>query len=144
MTAKKYLRQIKIADIRINNLISEREQLECLAECVGAISTSDKVISSPRPDKMENAIVKMIEIEMELDNQIKEFINLKREVIKQMEMVGDERYYNILFKRYVEYKDFLCIAKEMKYEYRSVLNLHGKALRKFEEEYPTKQSGYIK
>lgn len=135
MIAKKYLRQIKIADIRINNLISEKEQLATLAECAGAIPTSEKVISSPRPDKMENAIVKMIQIEMELDVEIDKFVDVKRKIINQMERIGDERYYNLLFKRYVEYKDFVTIAKEMVYEYRSILNLHGKALQKFERKY---------
>ena len=112
MTAKNYLRQIKKADIRINNLISEKEQLATLAECAGAIPISEKVQSSPRADKMENAIVKMVQVEIELGERIDDFVDIKRKIIRQIEEVGDERYYNILFKRNVELKD--SVTKERK------------------------------
>lgn len=140
MKSKRYLRQVREADMRVNNLISEKEQLATLAECAGAIPISEKVQSSPRADKMENAIIRMVQIEMKLDEKIDSYIYFKHRVIEQLEDIGDERYYNLLYKRYIEYKDFVIIAREMGYEYRSILNLHGKALLSFEKKYLNNQS----
>ncbi len=39
----------------------------------------------------------------------------------------------MLFKRYVEYKSFKVIAKEMHYSYQYVIRLHKQALKEFEK-----------
>ncbi len=135
MNAKQYLQQIQKADTHINNLIAEKEQYQTIAECAGGIPITEKVMSSPRPDKMENAVVKMIEVEIELFECIDEFVDLKRHTIKEIENIGDENYYNVLYKRYVEGKDFDEISEEMCYSVKYVRNMHVLALSEFNRLY---------
>ena len=70
-----------------------------------------------------------------LDKMIDEYIEKKNLIIGQIDSIENEDYYNILFSRYIEKKTFEVIATEMKYSWRQIIRLHGKALKAFEEKY---------
>ena len=132
MNAKMYLMQIKQADIRINNKIAEKQALYAMATKVTPTLSFDKG-GSGTSDKIGNIVAKIADIEQEINSMIDQYYDLKNKIIHQIELLDDDRYYNILHKRYVQYKDFSLIASDMCYEYKSIINLHGKALRAFEK-----------
>lgn len=133
MNIKQYLRQIRYADIHIDNLIKEREEWLTVAECCGALPIGDKIQSSPKPDKLENAVIRLLEVSEGLAEEIENYIKIKKRIIKEMEKLSNINHYNLLYKRYVLYQDFCIIAKDMGYNYQTILNMHGNALREFEK-----------
>ena len=92
-------------------------------------------MSSSDPDKIGTTYAKIDEMERNLDKMIDEYIEKKNLIIGQIDGIENEDYYNILFSRYIEKKTFEVIATEMKYSWRQIIRLHGKALKAFEEKY---------
>ena len=104
---------------------------------IGSIDYSkDKVASSSGG---EAAFTHLLERGDKLSEEIAEEIGqlwtLRNEMIEKIEQLPDDRYRNILFKRYVEYKSIEQIAVEMNYNYPYIVELHGYALRAFEKLY---------
>lgn len=131
MTTKQYLEEIRIMDIHTNNLISEKEQLFNMATSCTVPTDSEHVKSSPSGDKIDRLVVKIVQLEMDIAERIDAFIDIKNKIIRELEQIGDEKYYQLLYKRYVEYKDFSIISKEMNYSYKYIIELHGRALEQF-------------
>lgn len=135
MTTKDYLNQINRLNRMINNKISEISQLRELAYSVSAIKNEEKVQTSLKPDSIGCTIVKLEEMEKDIDRTIDEYRDKKCKIISQIDGMEDENYYNILFSRYIEKKSFELIATEMSFSYRNITRLHGKALKAFELKY---------
>lgn len=135
MTTKDYLNQISRLNRMINNKLTEITQLRELSCSISAIENEEKVISSSDPDKIGATYVKIDEMERNLDKMIDEYIEKKNLIIGQIDGIENEDCYNILFSRYIEKKTFEVIATEMKYSWRQIIRLHGKALKAFEEKY---------
>jgi len=135
METKEYLEQISRMDKVIENKLSEICQLKTLSYGVSAIKNEERVQSSSNFDRIGNIIVKIEQKEIELDNYIDEYISKKQEIIKQIDSMEDEVYYQLLFSRYVQKKKFERIAEDMAYSSRQILRLHGKALQEFEKKY---------
>lgn len=135
MTTKDYLNQISRLNRMINNKLTEITQLRELSCSISAIRNEEKVKSSSDPDKIGSTYAKIDEMERNLDKTIDEYADKKNLIIGQIDGIEDEDYYNILFSRYIEKKTFEVIATEMKYSWRQIIRLHGKALKAFEEKY---------
>lgn len=135
MTTKDYLNQISRLNRMINNKLTEITQLRELSCSISAIGNEEKVISSSDPDKIGATYAKIDEMERNLDKMIDEYIEKKNLIIGQIDGIENEDYYDILFSRYIEKKTFEVIATEMKYSWRQIIRLHGKALKAFEEKY---------
>lgn len=135
MTTKDYLNQISRVNRMINNKLTEITQLRELSCSISAIGNEEKVISSSDPDKIGATYAKIDEMERNLDKMIDEYIEKKNLIIGQIDGIENEDCYNILFSRYIEKKTFEVIATEMKYSWRQIIRLHGKALKAFEEKY---------
>ena len=117
----------------INQKIQERDELRMMLVSIGAVDYSkDKVQSS---GDGEAAFVKTLQridqLERAIDSQIDSYINLKDEVINRIHELQDDRFIQILFKHYVEFKRLEQVAVEMNYSYQYVVELHGYALLAF-------------
>ena len=79
-------------------------------------------------DKMGGTVAKMADVEVSVQNDIKQLTDalaVTRELIK---MLGDEKLQLILFKRYLNYQRWEVIAADLGYSYRRVTQMHGEAL----------------
>lgn len=135
MTTKDYLNQISRLNRMINNKLAEVSQLRELSHSISAVKNEERVMSSSDPDKIGSTYAKIDEMEHNLDNMIDEYIEKKDLIIGQIDGIENGDCYNILFSRYIEKKTFEVIATEMKYSWRQIIRLHGKALKAFEEKY---------
>lgn len=135
MTAKEYLQQLKAMDIRIEQRQKQVDELRALAFGCGSRKDGERVQTSRSPDALEKNIVKYVDIERECDKAIDEYIDFKNAIIGEIQALADWRYVQLLYKRYVEYKGFGKIAREMGYSYDSIIHMHGGALKTFEEKY---------
>lgn len=131
MTAKQYLRQIKDLDQHVNNRLSYYER--CARDIASLKSPrldADRVQSSGSGAGFTAAIEKLVDLQAETNKLIDEFIEKRDLIVKQIEQLP-EPYSSLLFKKYIEYKDFLVIANELNYNYTWLLELHGFALKMF-------------
>lgn len=135
MKTKDYLSQVSRLNKMINNKLSEISQLRELSISISAIGNDEKVQTSPNFDKIGTAIAKIDELESNLDKMIDEYLVKRERIIAQIDTMEEESVYQILFSRYIEKKTFEKIATEMKYSWRQIVRLHGKALQQFEKKY---------
>lgn len=135
MKTKDYLSQVSRLNKMINNKLSEISQLRELSISISAIGNDEKVQTSPNFDKIGTAIAKIDELENNLDKMIDEYLVKRERIIAQIDTMEEESVYQILFSRYIEKKTFEKIATEMKYSWRQIVRLHGKALQQFEKKY---------
>ena len=135
MKTKDYLSQVSRLNKMINNKLSEISQLRELSVSISAIGNDEKVQTSPNFDKIGTAIAKIDELESNLDKMIDEYLVKRERIIAQIDTMEEESVYQILFSRYIEKKTFEKIATEMKYSWRQIVRLHGKALQQFEKKY---------
>ena len=141
MKAKEYLQQLKRLDTVINQKIKELGDLRSMSTGVGGFDYSkERVQSSPSGDApFVKLIGRIIDLEEEINAEIDAFVDKKHEIINQIQALKDDKFIDLLYKRYVEYKRLEVISVEMNYTYQYTKELHGYALQEFERTYPSLQ-----
>ena len=124
---KEYLSQAFYIDQRINSKIEMVSSLHDLAATL-----SDTVVSRTRNNhKMENVIVKIIDLENEINSDIDELVDLKQKLISEIKNIKRIEYQTILEKRYLCFQSWEQIAVDMDYDLRWVYRMHIKAIDEF-------------
>lgn len=131
MQVKEFLNKIRHIDMMIDCKV---EQVMNLRSRLTSISCpmGEKVQSSLDPDKFTNPISKIIELEMEINEDIDKLVDLKRVARRTIEQLEDDVEKMVLYKRYFENKTFEQISVEMNYSWRRIHQFHGDALKKLE------------
>ena len=80
---------------------------------------------------MSNKVAKYVDLEKEIHEDIERFTELKHKIIGQIHMLDEPKYINVLFMKYIEYKNLKEIAKELDYSYGRTKHIHGFALEAF-------------
>ena len=128
MTAKDYLSQAYRIDQRIN---SKLEQVGCLRSLAAKATTtfSDTPPSGTRNvQPMEAIIVKIVDLENEINQDIDTLVDLKREIVGVIKQIGNPEHQILLELRYLCFHPWEKVAVEMNYELRYIHKLHRKAL----------------
>lgn len=140
MTAKQYLGQLKILDIKIKQRRREYNQLLSDAMCNASPTLKqDKVQTSISGDPMGDRLIKAADIEQEIDKLTRMLIAERHRIIGEIHMLNDARYIQILYLHYVEHKRLEDVADIMvktngeSYSYDHIASLHGMALQDFEK-----------
>lgn len=124
---KEYLKEIKYKQQYLQRLRKRRASLH-LDVSFGSIDYSaDRIQSTPK-NKLEEAMVKLSDRLERIDNDIAKVTLEIDDRVKSIEMLPNDTYKNILFKRYVEDKSFEEISVELQYAYNYTCTLHGDAL----------------
>lgn len=129
MKAKKYLKQLQIMDAIIKQKQQQLKALQCI-RIPSMDYTKDKVQTSLRS---EAAFCSDVEKLIELQNEMNCYIQKRDNMIQQIQSLGEWQHIDVLYKRYVQLKDFKNIAFEMCYTYDYVRKLHRNALKEFEK-----------
>lgn len=136
MTAKEYLLQVKLLDVKIQQKQEQIDELRDKAQSVGAQQTDAiRVQSSKDGDTIGRKVVKYASLEADIQAYTYDLMCLKNKIINQIQQLTDVRYVQLLYKRYVEYKRLELIAVEMVYDYDYARTLHGYALQAFASKY---------
>ena len=132
MKAKEYLSQAYRLDQRIDAKIEQVMSLRNLA--AKATSTlSDAMPSGTRNiHRMEDIIMRIIDLENEINADIDRLVALKREIVSTLKSVPNLEYQILLELRYLCFKPWEQIAVEMGYGIDNVFRLHQKALKDLE------------
>jgi len=126
--AKNYLMRAYRVDQRIENKLEQIVLLNDLA--TKATVTYSDMPSSPNRNihKMEDIIVKIIDIKTEIHADMLELVDLKKEIMDCIKRVEDPELQLILELRYLNYMSWERIAGELGYGIDNVFKLHRKAL----------------
>ena len=129
MNAKKYLSQAIRLNARINNKLEQVEILRTLATKVTAVLSDMPSSPTRRTDTMEDAIVRMVDLQNEVASDLVRLMELRKEIYSVICQVENTAQQAILEMRYLCNKDWAVIATELNYDQRYVFKLHGLALK---------------
>ena len=138
VNTQRYLYQVKILDTKIKQKQEQYKQLYESAHSVGAVRYDKEPVQTSRTsDALEKSVIRYLELEEEIKNEIINFQKIKQKIINEIQRLDDNRFINLLYKRYVEYKSLILVAKEMNYSYIHIKELHKKSLKAFEKKHHT-------
>ena len=134
MGAREYLQQVYRLNELINSNLAELEELRALATSItpGDIS-QDKVQSNPQNDKTGNIVAKIVDLKATVNNEIDEYVDIKKEVRTKIMFVPDNTERLILKYRYLQFLTWEQIAVKLNYTFQWVHVLHKRALKSFEK-----------
>lgn len=123
---KEYLYQVKKLDRMINNKLNELEKWKSVCEYPNVPAYGlEKVQSSG--GKTTFALENYIIMESEIQEAIQELLETKREVIGTIEKLPLPEY-EVLYEKYVNFKEFQEIADKMDKSYSWTTSIHGRGL----------------
>ncbi len=128
MDAKQYLAQAYYLDKRINSKIEQVASLRELASKATASIHAERVSGTSQRSPMENAVLKLIDLEYEINDDIDRLVDLKRELNAFISEIDNQAYRIVLELRYLNGNTWEEVADVMGYDLRWIYRLHGKAL----------------
>ena len=129
MKAKTYLERIEKIEAEIEAKEEELESLETLRDKITASYDGERVQTSGSPKKLENCVIKIIQLKEEYGESIINLQNYKKEALKLIKQSCEADCIRLLYKRYFAHMDWGDIAVDMHYSYHWVsYGLHKKAL----------------
>ena len=135
MTAKEYLREIRILDKRIDQKQREFDTLKRGRTYVGGMDYSQERVQTSAGQGFVGLSDKLVDMQREINGDIDRFNDMRHARINQIQQLSRIEYIDILYRRYVQYQSFETIAGEMSRSYPRVCHIHGDALKEFEEKF---------
>ena len=129
MNAKEYLRQAWNIDQRIKDKMEQLKRLKEMSTSVTSVISDMPRSATPNPKKMEDTVLRLVEMESEIDADISSLVNLKIEIMQTIWRVEDANCRTLLEMRYISFKSWEEIAAAMGITVRWLHRLHAKALR---------------
>ena len=107
---QQYLGQVALLDARIKNKLIEKQQWKDIALGITANMDGERVQSSGAKNKIESAIIKLVDIETEIDELVDRLIETKKDVIQTIEQLHSPIEYDVLHKRFIQHMTLQEIA----------------------------------
>ena len=133
MTAKEYLTQAYYLDQRINGKLEQLMGLREIAVKATSMLSNVRQGGTRKTTRMEDTIVKIIELENEINRDIDRLVDLKFEIVSVIKSISNIEYQTVLELRYLCYKKWEQIAVIMGCGIDNVFKLHKKSLIKVAE-----------
>lgn len=128
MTAKEYLGQAYRIDQRINSKLEQVASLRALATKATSTLSDIPQGGSRNVQAMEATIVKIVDLENEINEDIDTLVDLKREIVGVIKHIQNPEYQTLLELRHLCFYSWEKVAVEMEYDLRYMHKLHRKAL----------------
>lgn len=128
MTAKEYLGQAFRIDQRINSKMEQVASLNALATKATSTLSDMPGNATRNVHHMEDVIIKIIDMQNEINQDIDKLIDLKKEIAQVIHKVENLEYQTLLELRYMCFKTWEQIAVEMRYGIDNIYRMHKKAL----------------
>ena len=131
--ARKYLKNLEKYKNMIDLKTNQLKELERYANLIGCNNISNVFCKTTSiKQKTEDFATKKIDLTEEVKMDIAEYTFAKNDIINTIYKINDNRYINLLLKRYCEFKKLEKIALEMDYDYNTIRHMHNRALQKLE------------
>lgn len=129
MTSKEYLAQAYRIDQRINSKLEQIVSFRALATKATSTLSDTPPSGTRNVHSMEGIIVKMIDLEREINNDIDTLVDLKRAIMDIIKKINNPEQQTLLELRYLCFKTWEQIAVDMGYSSQHIFRLHDKALK---------------
>lgn len=129
MTAKEYLGQAYRLDQRINSKLEQVMSLRDLTTKATATMSDMPGGGSHNVYRMQDIIGKIIDLENEINADIDQLVDLKREMVATIKAVSDPECQTLLELRFLCFKTWEQIAVEMDYSIQHIYRLRDRALK---------------
>lgn len=129
--AKEYLERIKMMDAIVDSKLEELAMLKSMVKRITPMMNTTGGGAAGNQDKLGDTIAKIVDLQEEINRDVDMVVNLKKDANELLAKIKRPEYYQVLHKRYVLFKSFEQIAMEMKYSYRGICYVHGRALQAF-------------
>lgn len=124
-SAKVELLEVRKLCLKIYQLYREKESLLGITR---SIKSDERVQTSASSGRLEATVMERDRIQREIDKTMSIYISKRQQIIDRIHETDKEEYIQVLYKRYIEGKDFEEIKREMHYEVSYLRKLHVKAL----------------
>ncbi|MFR1822116.1 MAG: DUF1492 domain-containing protein [Clostridium saudiense] len=128
MTTKEYLAQTYRIDQRINSKLEQIVSLRELATKATSTLSDTPPSGSRNVHSMEGIIVKMMELENEINADIDVLVDLKKEIMSIIKKINNPEQQTLLELRYLCFKTWEQIAVDMGYSIQNAYKVHDRAL----------------
>jgi hypothetical protein len=128
MTALEFLSQAYLLDQQIQTNLHQLSSLRSLSQCMYSFRTTETVSHSKNVTALEDAAIKIMEAEEELNAEIDRLVDLKREIREVIAEVNDLSLRLVLEKRHLCFESWTQIGEEMGYTERWAQMKHKMAL----------------
>lgn len=128
MTTKAYLGQARFLDMRIKSKIQQIDSLRELATSCTAVLSDMPRNPNHGASKVESCVMKIIEVQEGLQDDINALVELKKEIMATIHAVEDVELQTLLEKRYLCFLSWERIAVEMHYSIQHIYRMHETAL----------------
>ena len=132
MTAKEDLRRIRDTESDLRSAEQDYQRARDDVMNLKAIQYDKDKVSNSHIGDLSDAIVALEKYAARVIEQWDRLIVMREEAKAQIEQIADGRYRDVLMRRYLWGESWEYIAVGMGYAFRTVLWLHGKALKQFE------------
>lgn len=124
---KAWLLQYRRLDERINRM--ETEKAKWIERATKMSAPSDGMPrGSSVSDTVGQAVAKIADLQAEINREIDQLVDLRREIEDAIYTVDDPILQELLERRYIDGDKWEEIAVSMHYSWRNILRKHGKAL----------------
>lgn len=115
-------------DQRINSKLEQIVSLRELATKATSILSDTPPSGSRNVHSMEGIIVKMMELENEINADIDVLVDLKKEIMSIIKKINNPEQQTLLELRYLCFKTWEQIAVDMGYSIQNAYKVHDRAL----------------
>ncbi len=133
MNAKEYLSQIRFIDRLVDSKLEQLERWKSIATKATATLSDMPRSDSPDLQSLETTVVKMVDMEREINADIDRLVDLKREANTVLQCVECPQYRMLLELRYFSGYTWEQIAEMLHCDLRSVYRAHYRALREVDD-----------
>lgn len=128
--AKSRLRLVGKIDRLINNKLKEIDRLKEIATSVSN-PLSPNIARSGNDDKIGTIITKIIDYQEDVAAQIDYYIDLKKQIVAEIESIESVEAMQLLYLKYIDGKTWKEIEIDMQISRAWMFRLHGIALIKY-------------
>lgn len=143
MTTKEYLNQIRKLTFMVDAKLEEIYRLRTLACRITVSTEGERVKSSSDPDRLTEAVAKIIKNEEELSNLVKRLMKQRTQIIEMIDSLENPSSHKVLTLRYVQELSDKEIASKMNIAPNHVYKVQKIALNEFEEKFGYKYMNKI-
>lgn len=130
MTAKEYLQQAFFLDKEINSKLEQLDELNALARKVTTTLSDMPRAKSDKGSRLEHTVLKIVALQEEINGDIDDLVDLKREIRAAILTLEDPEERVILEKRYLAFTQWEQIAVDLNYSIQYCFKVHKRALEK--------------
>ena len=126
--AKDYLNRLYYLQNKVEVLTEEIEKLDSLSRKVTGAYGGERVSHSAKSDTMENAIVKLVDLKKQLEEELAGLIEVQADIRDTISAVNNPAYRSLLEMRYINIWHWDRICSALGVGRTQAFKLHGKAL----------------